>query len=114
MRLSPGGGTPEIAMNRLIIAGLALCLAGPAFAQNSGSGQQSGGPGRDRISATGGTPKPVTPPDPARLGSGSHAGGTLNNRLSSTGPGGAAPIKKRDPALRRYGSGSRAGGPLNR
>lgn len=101
-------------MNRILIAGLALCLAGPAFAQNTGSGQQSGGPARDRISATGGRPKPVTAPDPQRLGSGSHAGGPLNNRLSSTGPGGAAPVAKRDPALRRYGSGSRAGGPLNR
>jgi hypothetical protein len=56
----------------------------------------------------------VTAPDPKRLGSGSHAGGPLNNRLSSTGPGGAAPVARRDPALRRYGSGSRAGGPLNR
>ncbi|ACA15871.1 hypothetical protein M446_1355 [Methylobacterium sp. 4-46] len=101
-------------MNRLLIAGLALCLAGPALARNTGSGQQTGGPARDRISATGGPPRPATAPDPRRLGSGSHAGGPLNNRLSATGPGGAVPVAARQPGPRRDGSGSRAGGPLNR
>ncbi|GAN52418.1 hypothetical protein ME121_6558 [Methylobacterium sp. ME121] len=101
-------------MHRVLIVGLALCLSGPALAQNTGSGQQTGGPARDRISATGGRQKPVATPDPRRLGSGSHAGGTLNNRRPSTGPREASPVVKRSRSVSRYGSGSRAGGPLPR